>query len=113
MVRHTRDICHQSKPCPAPAAMSEPNLQRTRQIGNRESGNLELLRHDTVCTHIRPQLFGNNDAAVSLLVILQNCQPCSTNGQAASIQSVEELSLLAALGPPADVGTPRLIGFEV
>src|SRR5215467_7240307 len=61
------------------------------------SRDSKLLLRDTLGpTHIRPQSFRNNHAAVGLLVVFQDRQPGTADGQAAAVERVHELRLLAA-----------------
>src|SRR5437588_8125385 len=66
------------------------------------------LRHN-----VGPQRLGNHNAAVSLLIVLDDRHPGPADGQAASVQSVDELSLVLAFRTVADIRPPRLIRFKI
>src|ERR1017187_10705345 len=66
-------------------------------------GFLELLRCDASAADVRPQYFGNKHAAVGLLIVLDDRNPCASNRQPAAIERVHQLRLLAAVRAIADV----------
>src|SRR6185369_12800443 len=72
----------------------------------------QLLLDDSLSSHVRAQGFGNRDADVLLLVILDDGHPGAANCEPAAIQGVDELGLpFGALEP--DAGSARLEGFEI
>src|ERR1700723_2926518 len=60
---------------------------------------------------IRPQRFGNDDAAVGLLVIFDDRDPGASHRQAAAVQRVDVFRFLS--GSPANGRAPGLIRFEI
>ncbi len=53
---------------------------------------LKLPGRNSLHAHIRPQRLRHHDAAVGLLVILQNRQPSAPNGQSAAVQGMHEFA---------------------
>src|SRR6266852_383984 len=53
---------------------------------------------DTVGAHVRLQRLRNAHAAVGLLIVLQNGNPCTTYSQRAAVQCVQKFTLALALG---------------
>src|SRR5471030_1387065 len=66
---------------------------------------------DNFYAHVGPQHFGDDDAAVLLLVVFDNRHPGAAHRQAAAVQSVDVLRLLSGL--ITDAGAAGLEGFEV
>src|SRR5665647_1719246 len=66
---------------------------------------------DHFCAHIGAQDFGDHHAAILLLIVLDNRHPGAAHRQAAAVDGVGELGLLA--GPVPNAGAPRLERFEV
>src|SRR5690606_26999562 len=57
---------------------------------------------------VRPQRLGNDNGAVGLLVVLENRNERSADGQARAVERVGELVLPAAGRPVANLRPPRL-----
>src|ERR1039457_635434 len=76
-------------------------------------GFLELLRCDAIAADVRPQYFGNEHAAVGLLIVLDDRNPCPSDRQAAAIERVHQLRFLAAFRTITDVRASRLKIREV
>src|SRR6266481_1006312 len=55
-----------------------------------------------VGAHVRLQRLRNAHAAVGLLIVLQDGNPCTTYSQRAAIQCVQKFSLVLSLGTIAD-----------
>ena len=68
-------------------------------------------RPDHFFAQIRPQRLGDHHAAILLLVVLDDRHPGAADRQAAAVQGVDELRLLAGL--EADARPPRLESLEV
>src|SRR6202521_5714747 len=68
---------------------------------------------DTVGAHVRLQRLRNAHAAVGLLIVLQNGNPCTTDSQCAAVQCVQKFTLVLALGTIANIRPPCLKSFEV
>src|ERR1019366_6760557 len=66
---------------------------------------------DHFFAHIGAQDFGDHHAAILLLIVLDNRHPGAAHRQAAAVDGVGELGLLAGL--VTDAGAPRLERFEV
>src|SRR5215470_9166286 len=60
---------------------------------------------------IRPQRFRHHHAAILLLVVLDDRHPRAPHREAAAVERVHMLVLLA--NAVADVGPPRLVSFKV
>src|SRR5437660_1124202 len=74
---------------------------------------LEAFLGNPLRPNVGPQRFGDHNAAVSLLVVLDDRHPGPADGQAASVQSVDELRLVLAFRTVADIRPPRLIRFKI
>src|SRR2546429_2601437 len=81
-------------------------VARAQSPGARRSPN------DVESAHVGPQRRGYSDGAVLLLIILDDRDNRAREGQAGSIEGVDELRL-ATLLPEADVGPARLELAEV
>ena len=72
---------------------------------NVNASRLELLRCDSLCSDIRPQGFGDQHAAVGLLIVLDDGDPGASDGQAAAVEGVNKLGFIFSLGAPGDYAT--------
>src|SRR5689334_3098551 len=59
-------------------------------------------------SHIRPQGFGNDDGPVLLLVVLENRDERTADGQAGAVERVHVLHFAGAVRPKLDAGPARL-----
>src|SRR6266540_7365884 len=91
-------------------AVQEHFLGKTRAF---EAAPLHLAWLDLLHAHIRTQDLGDEYAAVSLLIVLDDGHPRPAHGQPAAIERVHELAALAAFGSIADVGPPCLEALKV
>src|SRR5882762_983384 len=74
---------------------------------------LELLRRNPLRADVSLQNFRDNHAAIRLLIVLDDRDPCTTHCQAAAVQGMDELRFVLSIWPVANVGPPCLIGFKV
>src|ERR1035438_6347023 len=74
---------------------------------------LELARRDALRAYIRTQNFRNQNAAIRLLIVLDNRNPGASDGKSAAVQGVHQLALAGAFRAIADVGATRLESLEV
>src|SRR3981189_803933 len=83
-----------------------------------------LLANDGVAVHVRHKHVGNPDGAVGLLIVFQNCEIGSANGEAPAVEGVHIARLSSddryashrsrlVLGLVADVGAAGMEGFEI
>src|SRR6266700_5416854 len=94
----------------------EASAYRLLALGSRTAragSPLKLLRSDSVRADIRPQCLRNNYASIRLLIVLDDRDPCATHGQCATVEGMNEFSLVLAFGPIANICAPCLIGFEI
>src|SRR6516162_3034210 len=75
--------------------------------------SLECARPDAIGADVGPQRFGNLHAAVSLLIVFNNRNPCATDGQAAAVERMHKLTLLPARRTVANDGAACLKVGEV
>src|ERR1700738_5535399 len=68
---------------------------------------------DAVDAHIRLQRRGDYDGAVGLLIIVDDCDPGAADGQAGTVQSVDEITFAAGFWLEADAGAARLESFAI
>src|SRR5260370_22417764 len=68
---------------------------------------------DVVRAHVGLQRLRNAHAAVGLLIVLQDRNPCAPYRQGAAVQRVQEFSLAPSLGTIADIRPPCLKSFKV
>src|SRR6185437_10963229 len=104
MVRHPRDM---------PLVYRSMALAGNCMVFGSFSACSEPLWYDPVRSHIPPQRFRHNYAAVRLLIIFENRQPRPAHSQTASVQRVHVFAALAALWTIANIGPPRLVGFKI
>src|ERR1700676_1205166 len=74
---------------------------------------LERLRRDPIRADVRPQDSRDNYAAIRLLIVLDDRDPCTAHCQAAAVQCMDELRFVLSIWPVANVGPPCLIRFKV
>src|ERR1700757_5184400 len=74
---------------------------------------LEAFLRNPLRPNVGPQRLGDHNAAVSLLVVLDDRHPSPADSQAASVQSVNELRFVLALWTIADIRPPRLIRLKI
>ena len=72
-----------------------------------------LHRRNAVDAHIWTQNLRDQDRAIRLLVVFHHGDPRSPDGQAGSVQGVNEIALSSALWLETNACTPRLEGFAV
>src|SRR5581483_8065512 len=63
--------------------------------------------------HVRAKRLRDRDRSVLLLIILEDCNQGSTDGEPRSVERVDELHFRAAARAELDVGAPRLKRFAV
>src|SRR6266542_166123 len=71
---------------------------RSRFIRYRTGGfitGLRFPRMNYFAIHVGAERFGDNDAAILLLIVLDDRDPRAADGEAAAVQGVSELGLLA------------------
>src|SRR5271165_6743018 len=83
------------------------------QPGSCPTGELKLPGSDAVRANVRTQNFGDQHAAIRLLIVLDNGDPGATDGEAAAIQGVHQFALARAFRTITNVGTTGLEGFKV
>ena len=59
-------------------------------------------------THVRAQHFGHDDGAIGLLVILQNGDDDARQGQAGTVERMDEFRFFPFRGPIANIGPSGL-----
>src|SRR5512135_1951819 len=64
-------------------------------------------------THIRPEHFGDDDAPIRLLVLLQNRHDGPADRETRTVQRMHKLCFFAAFGLVTDVSASRLEVFEI
>src|SRR5208337_1312118 len=79
----------------------------------RQAASLRNTRGNAVSPHIRLQCFRNTHAAVSLLIVLDDRNPCASYRQAAAIQCMQKLRLALALWTITNIRSPRLKAFKI
>src|SRR5579863_136861 len=62
---------------------------------------------------VRPQRLRHHHAAVRLLIILEDREPCAAHGQTAAVQSVQVLRFAVMPSPEAKIGAACLKRLEV
>src|SRR5271165_2305165 len=77
------------------------------------SRRLKLSRGNAIGTDVKTQRFGNDHAAIRLLIILDDRNPGASDGEAAAIQGMHEFALSRAFRAITNVGTPSLKRLEV
>ena len=68
---------------------------------------------DLHASHVGAQHLGYHDAAIGLLIVLQDADERARQRQARAVQRVHELDVFAVARAVADVGPPRLEIQEV
>src|SRR5271166_586774 len=79
----------------------------------RQAASLRNARGNAVSPHIRLQRFRNTYAAVGLLIVLDDRNPCASNRQPAAVQRMQKLRLALALRTVANIRPPCLKALEV
>src|SRR6516164_7650427 len=69
--------------------------------------------HDPLSLHVRLQSLRHQHAPVGLLIIFENRQPSTPDGQTTAVQSVHELRFGLSLPAEAYLGPPSLKSFEI
>src|SRR5437867_10920888 len=86
--------------------------ERHRWSSERVEKRLFSCR-DTVNAHVWAEGPGDEDRAIGLLKILNNCNPRTAHGESRTVERVHKVAFAAALWLASDARTARLEGLAV